>query len=48
MKKKQEELKDKINKVLNTMEDSIKKNTKDEEELNRIQRIKDYLNSEEK
>ena len=45
---KTEELQDKVLAVLNTMEESIKKNTNDQEELERIQKIKEYLNEEEK
>ena len=44
---KTEELQDKVMNVLNAMEESIKKNTNDTEELERIQKIKDYLNEEE-
>ena len=44
---KTKELQDKVMNVLNAMEESIKKNTNDTEELERIQKIKDYLNEEE-
>ena len=44
---KTQELQDKVMNVLNEMEESIKKNTNDSEELERIQKIKDYLNEEE-
>ena len=45
---KTEELQDKVLAVLNAMEESIKKNTNDQEELERIQKIKEYLSEEEK
>ncbi len=44
---KTEELQDKLLAVLNAMEESIKKNTNDQEELERIQKIKEFLSKEE-